>query len=144
MVFGNGNSNGNGNDAVKDPQEMTVYMGRNMEFKGTLTFEGSGRIDGKVEGKITAKGVLMIGEEARISSEIDGDTVIIGGKVNGKIIGREKVQLLSTAIVNADITAPCLTIEEGSQFNGNCKMAPGKDRVSTSQEKEDRTPVMAG
>ena len=143
MTFGNGNRNG----SAKDPQEMTLYMGRNMEFKGTLSFEGSGRIDGKVEGKITAKGVLMIGEEARVSSEIDGDTVIISGKVDGKVIGRKKVLLLSTAIVNADITAPCFSIEEGSQFNGNCKMIPINEnvRLKIPHEKEEvGAPAMAG
>jgi len=131
-MFGNGNVNGAQKDSQKDSGEMTIYMGKNMEFKGTLSFEGTGRIDGKVEGKILAKGVLLLGETASVSSEIEGDTVVVGGNVGGKIIGRQKVQLLKTAVVNADISTPSLSIEEGCQFNGSCKMLGNANAVSSA------------
>jgi cytoskeletal protein CcmA (bactofilin family) len=121
---------GNGNGAQQNSSEMTIYMGQNMEFTGTLTFEGTGRIDGKVQGKIIAKGVIVIGEGATVSSELEGDTVIVGGNVEGKIMGRQKVQLLKTAIVNADITTPSFLIEEGCQFNGSCRMSNGAEAVA--------------
>ncbi|HEY5595292.1 MAG TPA: polymer-forming cytoskeletal protein [Nitrospiria bacterium] len=127
---------GNGNGAQQNSEEMTIYMGQNMEFKGTLSFEGAGRIDGKVQGKIAAKGVIVIGEGAVVSSELEGDTVVIGGNVEGKILGRRKVQLLKTAVVNADITTPSFLIEEGCRFNGNCRMSGGADAVSSAEDPE--------
>ena len=128
---------GNGNGAHKDSaQEMTIYMGKNMELKGTLFFEGTGRIDGKIEGKIMAKGVLIIGEGATVSSEIEGDTVVVGGRVEGKILGRQNVQLLRTAVVNADVTTPSFSIEEGCRFNGNCRMSAGADAVPSAEDSE--------
>ena len=124
MIFRNGeNTNGGLN-------EPTIYLGKNVHLEGDLHFEGSGRIDGKVEGKITVKGTLTLGEEGVVSSEIEGDTVIIGGTVEGKIVGRQKVQLMKTAVVNADVTTPCFSIEEGARFNGSCRM-PG-DQHSTN------------
>jgi cytoskeletal protein CcmA (bactofilin family) len=127
---------GNDNGAQKDSMDMTIYMGPNMEFKGTLTFQGTGRVDGKVEGKIVAKGVLNIGEGATVSFEIEGDTIVIGGKVEGKIIGRQSVQLLKTAVVNADIVTPSFIIEEGCQFNGTCRMSAQPDAGSTGGHSE--------
>jgi cytoskeletal protein CcmA (bactofilin family) len=143
-MFGNGNGNGNGSGtgAQKDSADMTIYMGKNMEFKGTLSFEGTGRIDGKVEGKISAKGTLLLGEGSAVSTEIEGDTVIVGGNVEGKITGRQKVQLLKTAVVNADISTPSLSIEEGCQFNGNSKMLGGANAtpaVKLSEKKDPRS-----
>jgi cytoskeletal protein CcmA (bactofilin family) len=134
----------NENGAQKDSMDMTVYMGPNMEFKGTLTFEGTGRIDGKVDGKIIAKGMTVVGEGAVVSFEIESDTVVVGGKVEGKIIGREKVQLLKTAVVNADIITPCFSIEEGCRFNGTCRMSNGSDVVSPSRRPERELQVPAG
>jgi len=134
----------NENGAQKDSMDMTVYMGPNMEFKGTLTFEGTGRIDGKVDGKIIAKGMAVVGESAVVSFEIEGDTVIVGGKVEGKIIGREKVQLLKTAVVNADIITPCFSIEEGCRFNGTCKMSDTADVVVSHRRSEKLEEVAAG
>ena len=142
-MFGNGNGNGAQKDSQKDSGEMTIYMGKNMEFKGTLSFEGTGRIDGKVEGKILAKGILLLGETAAVSSEIEGDTVVVGGKVEGKVIGRQKVQLLKTAVVNADISTPSFSIEEGCQFNGSCKMMGHSNTVSSAHgfAREEEFPV---
>jgi cytoskeletal protein CcmA (bactofilin family) len=132
MVFRNGeNTSGNLN-------EPTIYLGKNVRLKGDLHFEGSGRIDGRVEGKIIVKGTLTLGEEGMISSEIEGDTVIIGGKVEGKIVGRQKVQLMKTAVVNADVTTPCVSIEEGAQLNGSCKMG-GDQHSVTHLVRSDKT-----
>ncbi|MBI3810718.1 MAG: polymer-forming cytoskeletal protein [Nitrospirae bacterium] len=127
---------GNGNGVQQNSEEMTIYMGTNMELKGTLTFEGTGRIDGKVEGKIMAKGVIVIGEGAMVSSELEGDTVVVGGNVEGKIVGRRKVQLLKTAVVNADITTPTFLIEEGCRFNGSCRMSVGAEAAPAVDDAE--------
>jgi len=128
---------GNENGAQKSSEELTIYMGQHMEFKGTLTFEGTGRIDGKVDGKIMAKGVLVIGEGAVVSSELEGDTVVVGGNVEGKIVGRRKVQLLKTAVVNADIITPSFIIEEGCRFNGSSRMS-GAAETAPAEDEEQR------
>ncbi len=102
--------------------ELVIFMGKGVEIKGDLRFTGSGRIDGKITGKISVKGSLTLGSGADISSEIEADTVIVGGKVKGKIEARQKIQLLKTATVNSDLTTPNLIVEEGAQFNGSAKM----------------------
>jgi cytoskeletal protein CcmA (bactofilin family) len=139
MVFGNGTK------ANGDAGEPSIYLGKNVYLKGDLHLEGSGRIDGKVEGKIKAKGTLTLGEEGIVASEIEGDTVIVGGKVEGKIVGRQKVELVKTSIVNAEVMTPCFSIEEGAQFNGSCKMSNGQHSENhTSQIKEITSRVSAG
>lgn len=137
MVFRNGENTSGGLN------EPTIYLGKNVHLQGDLHFEGSGRIDGKVEGKITVKGTLTLGEEGVVSSEIEGDTVIIGGKAAGKIVGRQKVQLMKTAIVNADVTTPCFSIEEGSQFNGSCRMPGDQHSANHFPQAEEIHAMMA-
>lgn len=125
--------------------EIIIYMGKTVEIKGNVAFEGSGRIDGKVEGKITVKGSLILGEGAMISSEIEGDTVVVGGKVNGKITAHQKVQLLKTSVFTGDINTPSLLIEDGAQFNGSCKMtsAGAMPSFHHTEQEEKRPAVMA-
>lgn len=108
----------------KKLSDEITYIGKNVEIKGDIRFEGSGRIDGKVEGKITVKGSVIFGEGALILSEIEGDTVIVGGKVQGKIVARQKIQLLRTSSFTGDLATPSLLIEEGAQFNGSSKTVP--------------------
>ncbi|HEY4485634.1 MAG TPA: polymer-forming cytoskeletal protein [Nitrospiria bacterium] len=125
----------NGGDHSND---MAIYLGKSVHIKGELRFEGSGRIDGTVEGKVVANGIVTLGEEGHVSSVIEGDTVVVSGRVQGKIVARAKILLLKTSVVHADIMAPCFSIEEGAQFNGGCRMT-GADESSASPERlEDR------
>ncbi len=116
MAFGNEES------PKKPSDELVIYMGKGVEIKGEIRFEGAGRIDGKVDGKIQVTGSLILGDSAEVSSEIVGETVIVGGRVKGKITAHQKVQLLKTSVVSSDIHTPSLVIEEGAQFNGATSM----------------------
>ncbi len=102
--------------------EMVIFMEKGVEIKGDLHFEGSGRINGKITGKISLKGSLTLGNDADITSEIDADIVIVGGKVKGKMVAHQKIQLLKSSRVNCELTTPTLIIEDGAQFNGSAKM----------------------
>ncbi len=139
MVFGKDNTDRD------QSNEIILYMGKNVEIKGNISFEGSGRIDGKIEGKVTVKGSLILGEDARVSSEIEGDTVVVGGEVHGKIVGHHKVHLLKTSVINGDIITPSLLIEEGGQLNGNCRMSNNNGSVASirrkDKEEQKSTPV---
>ncbi|MFQ5596420.1 MAG: polymer-forming cytoskeletal protein [Nitrospiria bacterium] len=124
--------------------ELVIYMGKDVEIKGEVSFKGAGRIDGKVEGKVNVNGSLILGDGAEVSSEISGETIIVGGRVKGTITAHKKVQLLKTSVVSSNINAPSLVIEEGAQFNGASKVTGGqKDAIPTiPQPKEQLKPVM--
>ena len=53
------------------PSEVTTLLGRGSEFEGKLSFEGTVRIDGKLAGEIFSDDVLIVGEGAEVSAEID-------------------------------------------------------------------------
>jgi cytoskeletal protein CcmA (bactofilin family) len=109
----------------KDPggDEIIAFLGKGTEFKGVITFHGTIRIDGHVEGEIITEGTLIVGEGAIINSEISAGTVVCGGKIAGNITAMEKVQLLPTAVLDGSVKTPLLIIEEGVRFNGNCQMS---------------------
>ena len=53
------------------PGEVHTLLGKGSEFEGKLTFEGQVRIDGKFNGQIVTKDVLVIGDGARVTAEIN-------------------------------------------------------------------------
>jgi len=108
-------------DGVGD--EVIAFLGKGTEFKGMITYNGTIRIDGHVEGEIVTEGTLVVGEGAVIHAEISAGTVINGGKITGNVTALEKIQLLPTAVVEGSIKTPVLIIEEGVRFNGNCQMS---------------------
>jgi cytoskeletal protein CcmA (bactofilin family) len=110
--------------------EIDAFIGEKTSIEGTLTFEETVRIDGKVKGKIISQHSLVVGENARVDGEIDVATVSVSGEVRGKIKAKKRLELLPKARVYADIISPCLRIEEGALFQGTCHMETPRGEVS--------------
>jgi cytoskeletal protein CcmA (bactofilin family) len=118
------------NPYTMNGEESFTFLGKGSQFKGIGTFEGTIRIDGRLEGEIHTKGTLVVGEHAVIEGDVSADVVISGGRVTGNIIAAEKVQLLATSIVIGTIKTPLLSIEEGVRFSGTCD-AEGRGEIRT-------------
>ena len=71
-------------------EESFTFLGKGSQFKGIVTFEGTIRIDGRLEGEIHTKGTLVVGEHAVIEGDVSADVVISGGRVTGNIVASEK------------------------------------------------------
>jgi cytoskeletal protein CcmA (bactofilin family) len=109
--------------------EITAFLGKGTEFKGVLSFEGTIRVDGKVEGEVISKDTLIAGDEALLQGEITVGTIICSGKIIGNVTATQKVHMLSPGHVQGNIKTPKLIIEEGVTFDGQCAMANEKKAV---------------
>lgn len=114
-------------DKGNQSDDIIAFLGKGIEFKGMLTYQGTIRVDGKIEGEIRTKGTLIIGDTAEINAEINAGTIISSGKINGNVVASEKIQLLNPAVLTGSIQTPHLLIEEGVKFNGTCDMGRIKD-----------------
>lgn len=104
------------------PGEVHTLLGKGSEFEGKLTFEGQVRIDGKFNGQIVTKDVLVIGDGARVQAEINAGTVIINGTVEGNVRASQLIELHAPARVKGNLESPALTMDRGVIFEGTSKM----------------------
>jgi cytoskeletal protein CcmA (bactofilin family) len=80
-------------------------------------------IDGRVEGRIQLPGnQVTIGANGVIKAEIDAKAIVVVGKVDGNLCATERLEIQSTGVVNGDIRAPKLLIQEGAVVNGGIEM----------------------
>ncbi len=114
--------------AANQAEDVIAFVGKGVEFKGTITYNGTVRIDGHLDGEIHTDGTLLVGEEAVLTAKVSAGTVISKGKITGDIAAKEKVRLLSPAILNGSVKAPTLSMEEGVLFNGTSEMARAEVR----------------
>jgi cytoskeletal protein CcmA (bactofilin family) len=96
------------------------------EFKGSLKFKDSLRIDGSFEGEIESQGTLFVGKSGLVKAEIHVGNIIIEGKIEGNITCDDKIELRSTAKMFGDIQAARLTIAEGVSIVGKCSVSSQK------------------
>ncbi len=101
-------------------------LNSDVEIKGNLKFVGELTLEGKLEGEINAEGTLHLGETGIINGNVNVNTIIIRGKVNGNIIAKDKIELKSKAELFGDIRSAKLSIEEGVTFVGKTEVNPNK------------------
>src|SRR5438132_12117786 len=111
-----------GNVYTMNGDEPFTFLGKGAQFKGIIHFEGTIRIDGRLEGEIHTKGTLMVGEHAVIEGDISADPLVSGGSINGNLYASERVQLLPAAVVNGSMKTPLLCVDEGVQLYGTCEV----------------------
>ncbi len=105
--------------------DINAFVGKGVEFKGTISYSGTVKIDGYLDGEIHTDGVLLIGEEAVIQARITAGTIVCKGKVTGDVAAKECVKLRSPAVMNGSVKTPVLSMEDGVLFNGALEMAHG-------------------
>ena len=107
-------------------------LSSDVEIKGSLKFSNDLIIDGKIEGEVTSDGSLTVGENALVIGEIRTKSCVLFGRVQGNITVTERAELKSNAVLEGDIVAGTLSIEEGATFMG--KSSVGKSAVAAAQK----------
>jgi len=100
------------------------WIGKGTKISGKLNFRQPARIEGEAEGEITGD-EIVIAPGAVVTARIAAARLTIGGTVSGEIIARDRIELLPTARLRCNLTTPSLVLNEGAQFDGDCKM-PGE------------------
>ncbi|MCG3769330.1 MAG: hypothetical protein JW384_00452 [Nitrosomonadaceae bacterium] len=107
---------------IEQDTENFTLLGKGTEFKGVVSFDGTVRIDGRVEGEIYISGTLIVGEHAVIEGVVSVGVLMNSGKINGTVTALEKIHILKPGVLVGDIRTPVIAIEEGSRFHGMCDM----------------------
>ncbi len=124
--------------ARRDKDENKV-LDVDARMQGSLTFKDpvNLRINGSFEGQLDTKGSLTIGENATVRADINGEEIVISGKVTGNILAQKQLRILSHAHIVGDITMPVLAVEPGAVIQGKCQMlnsAGRKEKVFNAGE----------
>ncbi len=104
-------------------------MGEDAVFNGSLTFEGTVRIDGRFEGQVVTKDTLIVGETGQLIADISAGTVVCKGKVQGTIVASQKVEIHSTSQIVGTVKTPALYVEVGGVLDGQCDMSGQETKI---------------
>jgi cytoskeletal protein CcmA (bactofilin family) len=106
----------------QDPSEWTGFLEQGVKLEGKLEATGTFRVDSAVKGTLSSDDTLVLGENATVEGHIHGNFVMIAGRFDGIIHARGRVEIQPNAIVTGEIHSPCLVIEPGAIFDGQCHM----------------------
>jgi cytoskeletal protein CcmA (bactofilin family) len=108
---------------VKKKEGSVVTFGKEANFNGKLKFRETLLMQGKFKGTIEASGALIVDKEAVVDADrITVSSLTVYGTVIGDIHAIDKVDMMSGAKVQGDVTAARLRIADGVLFEGRCSM----------------------
>ena len=110
------------------PAEGSTLIGKSVNIKGELTGSEDLFLDGHFEGTVNlTDSRLTIGPNARINADLHVRDLIVFGLVDGNVVATGRIELRQSAIVNGDIIAARLSIEESASIRGRVELTAGSN-----------------
>ena len=120
------------------PAEGSTVIGKSVIIRGGLSGNEDLFIDGDVEGTVALpESRLTIGPNARVKADVSAREVVIFGHLTGNVQATGRVDLRQSALVNGDILAGRLSIEESAILTGRVELKV------TSEVPKPSTPAVA-
>lgn len=108
------------NQSTQQPREGVIsIIGPGMRVQGDCTTEGTLRIEGTVEGTIHAGKAVVVGKDGVVLGDISTQDAVIGGRVVGTIVAESRLELQATCIIEGEVRARRIKLDEGGRINGN-------------------------
>ena len=106
--------------SLSDSPRAAASIGQGIRIKGEVTGTEDLFVDGFVEGKLNlaANCSLTIGPNGNIKADLVAREIIVRGRVEGKVIARDKLQIGSTGEINGEVQTGRLAIEDGATLRG--------------------------
>ncbi len=129
---------------------MDSYFEKGVKLNGTLWSKGSVHFEGEFEGDVFSTNNFVMGKNGFLRGNIKAINFVNQGSIEGNVHAESKLELAAGSRLVGDISTFHLVIDEGSNFEGRCKMidgpAPADEKgkitppeVSKPEQKEKKT-----
>ena len=97
-------------------------------IKGDCDTDGTLRVEGTVEGMIRAAKAVVVGKDGVVTGDITTQDAVIGGKVTGTVTAESRLELQATCVIDGEIRARRVKLDEGGRVNGTVAMGESVSR----------------
>jgi cytoskeletal protein CcmA (bactofilin family) len=104
-----------------------VVLGPRDSLVGTLTVDGDVRIEGTLDGEVSATGEVNVHSSGTARAQISARDIVVNGTVEGNVVARELLSLGETASFAGELSTGRLRVDEGATVNASITMSPSGD-----------------
>jgi cytoskeletal protein CcmA (bactofilin family) len=101
---------------------QTTIIAAGTELKGNINARGDIRIDGTLNGNLSASSKVLIGSSGIVIGDVTAEKVEVLGKVTGNIRVSEMLVLKGNSVIKGNVYAKQLQVAPTASFNGECHM----------------------
>ncbi len=96
-----------------------ITIGPNLVVVGELHSDEDIVIAGRLEGSIVCEPAsVVISETADVRGDVIGRDITVHGRISGRLIATEFVELTAKAVVTSQVMSPRFILALGAQFTG--------------------------
>ncbi len=95
-------------------------------FQGTLSVQGSLRVDGTLEGSVDNARHVIVGRDGKVIGDVSAQMVVCGGEIEGNVCA-DMLEVLAPAFIKGDIRAKKMIVEEGGRIDGRCVIGEAEE-----------------
>ena len=100
-------------------ENSPARIGKTVVIRGEVKGSEDLIVDGRVEGTVAlTESRLTIGPNANVAADLSGKDVLVLGQVKGNIVASGRVELRAGCVVDGDIRALRLAVEDNAVFRG--------------------------
>ncbi len=100
----------------------SITLGPRDVLIGKLTVDGDIRVQGTIEGELSATGDVSVESQGTVKAPVEARNVSVRGNLTGDVNAREKLVVAGSGIVSGNVKISRLAIEDGATLNGNVSM----------------------
>jgi cytoskeletal protein CcmA (bactofilin family) len=100
-----------------------------VETSGPLVVCGSVRGDGRIGG------ALRMAAQSTWDGEIHARHAIIAGRISGRLVVEEKLEIGATAVIHADVIARSIAIAKGAVISGEVTVTSGQPVINFEERR---------
>jgi cytoskeletal protein CcmA (bactofilin family) len=111
-------------------ENTPARIGKSVVINGEVKGSEDLIVDGRLEGTINlSDSRLTIGPNANVAADLTAKDVLIMGHVHGNIVATGRVELRAGCVMDGDIQALRLAIEDNAVFHGRVDLTQGAAKV---------------
>jgi len=104
--------------------QTASLIGSSITITGDIATDEPLTIAGRVDGTVSiARHSLTILDAGRVNADVHADVVIVSGQLNGSVVATTRIAIRATAVVDGDLCAPMVQVEEGAELRGKLDIA---------------------
>jgi len=103
------------------------WLDPGVEVEGKMKVtSGLIRVNTHFKGEIDSQGAIVVHDQGEVDGDIRTRILSVTGKIKGNIHASERLEIKEHGVVLGSIYTPCLLVDPGGFFDGQCRMpTPG-------------------
>tara|TARA_B100001250_G_C19547792_1_gene677624 strand:+ start:103 stop:468 length:366 start_codon:yes stop_codon:yes gene_type:complete len=100
------------------------YIDKDLCIEGSVHSQKKMVVSGTINGSLQGNHEIVVSETGHVLGKIEGNKILVAGKVEGDLLAYKRLEIVSSANIKGEMSAPSgqISIQAGSNLEAKCKV----------------------